>query len=245
MLNDDEPTGTILTRRQAVALLGTAGLTVLGARYASGQPFRRKHAGAVGSVCVVRPQQTEGPYFVDEKLHRADIRNDPSDGKLTPGTPLDLAFNVSRVVNGQCIALAGAVVDIWQCDNAGVYSDVRDPQFDTRGKKFLRGYQVTDARGMARFVTIYPGWYQGRAVHIHFKVRSAPNVSPGFEFTSQVYFDEALTDVVHAAAPYQKTGTRTRNERDGIFRREGGTALLLDVARKGDGYTSVFNVAVA
>jgi protocatechuate 3,4-dioxygenase beta subunit len=197
-------------------------------------------------ACVVRPEQTEGPYFVDELLHRADIRSDPTNGALSAGTPLELAFNVSRVVNGQCTPLAGAHVDVWQCDAGGAYSDVRDRSFATIGKKFLRGYQVTDTDGVARFTTIYPGWYQGRAVHVHFKIRSAPSARSGFEFTSQLYFDEATTDEVHARAPYDAKGQRsTRNERDGIFRRQGGERLMLDVVRKAEGYSGTFAVAVA
>ena len=124
-------------------------------------------------ACVVRPQQTEGPYFVDARLLRADIRSEPSGGPVIEGVPVRLAFQVSRIAGNGCTPLAGAVVDLWQCDAQGRYSDVRDSMADTRGLKFLRGYQVTEADGAARFVTIYPGWYPGRTVHIHFKIRTA------------------------------------------------------------------------
>ena len=247
MQNDDDTVGQVLSRREAVTLIGASGLALLGARYLRAQGS----APAVGrgaqlAACVVRPRQTEGPYFVDEKLHRSDIRSDPADGSIRPGAPLALTLNVSRVVNGACVPVTGAYVDLWQCDHAGVYSDVTDAQFNTRGKKFLRGYQVTDAKGAASFLTIYPGWYRGRAVHIHFKVRSAPSVTPGYEFTSQLYFDDALTAAVHAKQPYAALGAgRIPNERDGIFRREGGRSLLVDVAAKGDGYTGSFNLALS
>ena len=249
MLNDDDPVGRVLSRREAITLLGASGLTLLGVRHLGAQNPRRMTLSANGgqvAACVVRPEQTEGPYFVDEKLHRVDIRSDPSDGSVSAGTPLELRLNVSRIVNGRCVPVPGAHVDIWQCDHAGVYSDVRDPRFDSTGRKFLRGYQVTDAAGAVVFTTIYPGWYQGRAVHIHFKVRSAPSAGRGFEFTSQLYFDEAMTDVVHAKEPYASRGQRTvRNNRDGIFRRQGGHSLILDVQPKADGYTGTFNVAIA
>jgi protocatechuate 3,4-dioxygenase beta subunit len=239
MRNDDAPIGYLLTRREAVMVLGAAGFTLL----TPGRGAARGH----GSPCVVRPQQTEGPYFVDEKLDRADIRLDPSNGIVKPGTPLDLTFNVSRLAAAACVPLAGVVVDVWHCDALGVYSDVQDPGFNTVGQKFLRGFQVTDALGRARFTTIYPGWYPGRAMHIHFKLRSSPAATPGFEFTSQVYFDEATNDKLLTRQPYAgKPGVerRTRNTQDGIFRR-GGEQLLLAPTPTTEGYAAVFDVALS
>ncbi len=226
MQNDDHTTGQVLTRREAVALLAVAGCSLLAGRSpASGQP-----------ACVVRPEQTEGPLFVDERLKRSDLRTDPANGKVMPGVPLDLTLAVSRLTAGGCAPLAGVLADVWHCDHLGVYSDAED--------KFLRGYQVTDARGRARFKTIYPGWYPGRTVHIHFKLRSAPTVRPGFDFTSQLYFDDALTDQVYARAPYAARGARrVRNNRDGIYR-HGGSQLLLSLAPSGPGYAGTFEVAL-
>jgi len=194
---------------------------------------------AVGAsrACIVRPRQTEGPYFVDERLNRSDLRSDPTTGAMRPGVPLRIAFELSRVERGECRPLPGALVDVWHCDALGVYSDVLDGsgRFDTRGQKFLRGHQRSDERGRAGFTTIYPGWYAGRAVHVHFKVRA-----PDFEFTSQLYFDDALTDTVHGIAPYASRGAgRVRNERDGLFR-GGGRELLLPLQREGDGYAGSF-----
>jgi protocatechuate 3,4-dioxygenase beta subunit len=235
---DDLQVGHLLTRREALALLGAGGLLWLTGSSSESSATPRP-AG-----CIVRPQQTEGPYFVDERLNRSDIRADPSDGTVKPGTPLQLAFNVSRIASGACAALAGAYVDIWHCDHEGVYSDVQDPGFDSVGRKFLRGYQVTDENGVARFTTIYPGWYQGRTVHIHFKIRSDPGVSPGFDFTSQVYFDDALTDRVFAEPPYAARGPRdARNADDEIFGSE-GSQLLLAPVRQGAGYSAAFDVAL-
>jgi protocatechuate 3,4-dioxygenase beta subunit len=241
MDRDDRPRGTVLSRREALALLGAAGVTVL----AGPRPVRGQ-SGTRQSPCVVRPEQTEGPYFVDERLHRMDLRADPTDGSVAPGVPLELSLVVSRLAEAQCRPLAGIQVDVWHCDHRGVYSDVRDPSFDTTGKRFLRGYQLTDDQGRARFTTIYPGWYRGRTVHIHFKLRSPAAARPGFEFTSQLYFDDALTDRVFAAAPYAERGARsTRNTADGIFRR-GGPDLLLDVRpqERGGGYAGEFHVAL-
>jgi protocatechuate 3,4-dioxygenase beta subunit len=178
-------------------------------------------------------------------LNRVDVRSDPPSSAPKPGARLDLTFNVTQMgANGACTALAGAHVDIWQCDAVGVYSDAKDALFNTIGQKFLRGYQLTDTNGAARFTTIYPGWYPGRAVHIHFKIRTNPKAPAGQEFTSQLYFDEALTDRVHAAPPYASKGKgRTLNEQDGIFKK-GGRQLVLAVSEKSGGYAGAFNVAL-
>ncbi len=195
-------------------------------------------------ACVVKPQQTEGPYFVDERLNRSDIRSNPSDNAIKAGVPLRLTLRLSKINDSACIPLSGAMVDLWHCDALGVYSDVADRSFNTVGQKFLRGYQITDTNGQAEFVTIYPGWYPGRTVHIHFKVRAESPAQDTYEFTSQFYFDDALTDQVHAIAPYATKGQRTqRNDQDGIYR-EGGEQLQLQLAKAGDGYEGTFEMGV-
>lgn len=238
---DDLPIGRVLTRRETLVLLGSTGaLVVLGCSRSSSST----KLGAVSSSCVVRPQVTEGPYYVDEKLNRSDIRADPSDGTMRPGAPLALTFNVSQITSAACTPLAGAIVDVWHCDALGVYSDVTDPRFDTVGKKFLRGYQVTDANGVARFSTIYPGWYPGRTVHIHFKVRSPASSATAYEFTSQLYFDDSFTDQVYTRQPYAARGQRTLlNSGDRIYQL-GGSQLVLNVTPAGDGYAAIFNIAL-
>jgi protocatechuate 3,4-dioxygenase beta subunit len=239
----------LLNRREMLALLGTGTAAVfLGCRRArrSREPTvllaspAAADAAAIPS-CVVRPEQTEGPYFIDEKLNRSDIRSDPSDGLVRPGAPLRLAFHVSRVSSASCSPLSGAIVDVWQCDALGVYSDVRDLNagFDTRGKKFLRGYQITDANGIAEFLTIYPGWYEGRAVHIHFKIRNGAE-----EFISQLYFDETITEQVHKQSPYNGKGYRTTtNDRDFGFRR-GGKQLIPTLTKDVSGYAAKFEIGL-
>ena len=250
--SDDEPVGRVLTRREILALLGATGVLWLarcsgaapGSAVADGPRGTGETGERIGSGCVARPQMTAGPYFVDGALERSDIRLDPATGEVSAGTPLELAFRVSRIAENACVPLMGAIVDVWQCDALGVYSDVADPFFDTRGRKFLRGWQATDAQGLARFTSVYPGWYQGRAVHVHFKVRSAPDADPGFEFTSQLFFDDALTDRVHAGDPYRERGPRNRrNEEDGIFRRGGGE-LVLALEPSGAGYAGLFELGL-
>ncbi|MBB3232570.1 intradiol ring-cleavage dioxygenase [Halomonas stenophila] len=236
-----------LSRRQMLRCAGVAAVASLWGR-AGGVTAAAGDTGGAALVCVARPRQTEGPYFVDTRLERSDLRSDPTDGTRKPGVPVVLAFHVSRFDDDACTPLAGAVVDLWQCDALGVYSGVQDfaGRFDTREQRFLRGYQVTDSRGMARFTTLYPGWYSGRAVHIHFKIRTDPEADLGLEFTSQLYFDDALTDRVHQQPPYAERGPRNvRNDADGIYRRSGGDELVLDLTESGEGYRGDFQIALA
>lgn len=251
--NDDLPVGRVLTRRQVVALLGALGasdtLALLGCSGDRQTTVAAARSGqntpAAGhSPCVVRPELTEGPYYLDDELNRSDIRANTADGAARPGAPLLLNFNVARLADGACSPLSGAQIDVWHCDALGVYSGVTDPRFDTVGQNFLRGSQVTDAKGTAAFTTIYPGWYEGRAVHIHFKIRSPASASSTLEFTSQLFFDERFTDQIYAEPPYATKGKRTdHNEDDGIFQ-SGGSQLMVAVARKGRGYGAAFDIAL-
>jgi protocatechuate 3,4-dioxygenase beta subunit len=239
---DDIPIGRVLTRREAVALLGATGtLLLLGSAPSSrGSPARKP-----SYPCVVRPASTEGPYYVDEKLNRSDIRSDPSDGTVKQGALLALTLNVSSIARGSCVPLEGAIVDIWHCDAEGVYSDAVDRTFDTTGKKFLRGYQVADKDGMAKFITIYPGWYPGRTVHIHYKIRSPESAKSPYEFTGQMYFYEGTSDRVYAKAPYAARGKRSvSNVTDRIYNHDGGRQSMLAVTPSRDGYAGTFDVAL-
>jgi len=156
MEHDDRPIGRLLSRRTALALLGATGGALLTSSF-SGEA-QSEVSGVVSPSCVVRPEQEDGPYFIDEQLNRSDIRSDPTNGTTKPGVRLALTMAVYRVDGGSCKPIPGALVDLWQCDATGTYSDVHDPRFNTLGQKFLRGFQRTDATGTARFVTIYPGW---------------------------------------------------------------------------------------
>jgi protocatechuate 3,4-dioxygenase beta subunit len=234
----NHPPALLLSRRQALRwFCGTAAWVL-----ASSVLARR--TAATGQVsCLFRPEQTEGPYFVDEDLRRSDIRSDPTTGEITPGVPLALTVALSRFDQGRCLPLPGAQVDLWHCNALGIYSDVRDPGFDTTGRKFLRGYQLTDANGEARFLTIYPGWYAGRTVHIHIKIRAAA-AKRTIEFTSQMYFEDSLSDRIHAGPPYATKGKRSgRNQDDRIFRR-GGEHLMLAPTPTVDGYAATFAAGV-
>jgi protocatechuate 3,4-dioxygenase beta subunit len=132
---------------------------------------------------------------------------------------------------------------VWHCDSTGTYSDVSGSS-----RKFLRGYQITDVNGVAAFTTIYPGWYGGRAVHIHFKLRLYAGSSKTYEFTSQFFFDDTFSDSVYIQAPYSTRGSRnTRNADDGIYNSLSANdkaALTLQTSRTADGYTGVINLGV-
>jgi len=195
------------------------------------------------ATCVLTAALTEGPYFVDEKLNRSDIRTDPTTGVVSAGIPLSLTFNVSRVANSACTPLTGAYLDVWHCDAAGVYSDVSGST-----RQFLRGYQITDVNGVAAFSTIYPGWYSGRAVHIHFKLRLFAGATTTYEFTSHFFFADTLTDSVYPQSPYSsRPGRDTRNANDGNHNSLSTTdkaGLTLQTSKTSDGYAGVINLGV-
>ena len=234
-LSDDRPVGRLLGRREALVLLAASGLTLLA------RPRVAQAATGALPSCVARPQQTSGPFFVEEALDRSDIRSDPASGAASPGVPLRLTFRVSRLDGSGCAPLSGATVHVWQCDASGRYSDIREWGGSTAGQKFLRGYQTTDIAGMTAFTTIYPGWYEGRAVHVHFKIRTASKR----EFTSQLYFDDALSDRVFANAAYPPgaAARRMRNDRDGLFRTN-GKQLLLDAREEAEGVVATFDIGL-
>jgi protocatechuate 3,4-dioxygenase beta subunit len=227
-------------RGRRAAMRKLAGSVVLVAGRALAQ---RDAFGGAAPACVLTPRQTEGPYFVDERLERADIRSDPSNGTLRSGVPLALVMRIAALSGGRCEPVTGAIVDVWHCDAAGVYSDVDDASLRTKGTAFLRGYQLTDAHGQVRFTTIYPGAYRGRAVHIHYKVRTNRG-DRATEFTSQLYFDDRLTDRVHERPPYAGPASgRTRNGDDALFR-AGGRSLIVDARQDGEGYAAAYDVGV-
>ncbi len=202
--------------------------------------------------CVTAPSMTEGPYFVDEMLKRADIRLDPSDNSVKPGLPLQLTINVFKVDGVSCTPLKDVQVDIWHCDATGLYSD--EAANNTVGKKFLRGYQLTDEKGVVSFTTVVPGWYSGRTVHIHMKVRTfSADGTQSYAFNSQLFFDDTLMDQIFTQAPYSGRGKRdTTNKTDNIYKGDTigadahdlGETMLLKLVKDGDGYKAQISVGV-
>ena len=228
----------VLSRRGALAKLGGLAVVALGGgALAAHELLEPEEAGAAGKgpaavasglvSCVLAPEQTEGPYYVED----AAIRRNVTDGR--PGVPLALRLAVVNVAN--CRPIKGAAVEIWHCDAGGVYSGVQG-----NSEMFMRGVQRTDAKGLALFRAIYPGWYQGRTVHIHTMVHLGGNVV----HTGQLYFPDAVTDVVYRRNPYsQRPNRNPRNAGDGIYR-NGGKRSTLRLARNGDAYTGSITMGV-
>ncbi len=214
------------TRRRMVATLGALGAAPLALR---DWPFAMAAAAPLPAAsCVLSPAMTDGPFFVDARLHRSDLTAGTTRAGVVKGSPLLLNIDLAAVQPAGCQPVAGAHVDVWHADAGGDYSDVANGAgpSSTQGQMFLRGYQISDANGHVTFRTIYPGWYPGRTIHIHVKVRqfnAAGNTTS--EFSTQLYFDDSASDAVMALSPYNARGPRNvRNARDFIF---GNSAVAL------------------
>jgi protocatechuate 3,4-dioxygenase beta subunit len=220
-----------ITRRGSLAKLG--GLVVAaagGGSLLAGPAEGGNKAIETGAVqCVLTPELTEGPYYIDGEKVRRDIR----DGH--PGTHLTLRLTVLNA--STCKPLKGAAVDIWHADAAGVYSGFGA---GAASRTFMRGVQRTDKNGLAVFTTVYPGWYQGRAVHVHVKVHVGGNVV----HTGQLFFSDTLTEQVYKAKPYAARGNPdVTNANDSIFV-NGGKRSLLSVKKSGTGYVGSIAMGV-
>jgi protocatechuate 3,4-dioxygenase beta subunit len=233
-----------LTRRQVVGAAGTTGVALLfgGLVRGTGGALDPDVAEAA-ATCVMTPAKTEGPYFVDERLNRSDVRSDPTTGDVQDGVKLTLKLSVFNADN-DCAPVQSAQVDIWHANAAGKYSD--ESANGTSGEKWLRGYQLTDADGAVTFTTIYPGWYSGRAVHIHFKVRIYDGTSETHEFTSQLFFTDQMNATVFAQAPYSsRPSPDTTDATDNIYGTDGASLLLAPTADGSGGYVADFSVGIS
>lgn len=253
MDHDDATVGTILSRRDALALAARAGSFMAFGGMLLRDADAVYQARAQNEVrLVASPAMTEGPFFVDEKLNRSDLIGDTTRAAVKNGAPLALSIRLYKLAGGKFSPLRGAMVDVWHCDAKGVYSDENHPMNheNTAGQKWLRGYQVSNEDGLVRFSTIVPGWYPGRTAHVHFKVRQTLDERTK-EFTSQLFFDDAAVDEVYAREPYlpHRAG-EPRNASDGIFRERqvdgssAGEQLLLDMKKAAKGYRVEFAVAL-
>jgi protocatechuate 3,4-dioxygenase beta subunit len=177
--------------------------------------------------CLLQKEVTEGPYYLDLDLVRRNIKGDRK------GTPLSLRFTV--VDASTCSRLENANVEVWHADASGAYSGVSG-----NGGNYLRGVQRTNAGGVARFETIFPGWYRGRTPHIHMKVF----VSGNEVHTGQVFFRPAVTKTVYSSGVYKSRGQQdTSNSADMIYR-EAGARALCPLTRKGSGYSGTMTIGV-
>jgi protocatechuate 3,4-dioxygenase beta subunit len=218
----------LLRRREAVLTLAGLGLTgALGARASGvlGTP-----GAEAAAACVLSPEVTEGPYWIDNNLTRRDI----TEGR--PGLPLELVLAVQDAKT--CTAIKGADVELWHCDAVGVYSGYESGSpggrhaAPTDSDRYLRGHQKAGADGRVRFLTIYPGWYRGRTPHIHLKV----HVGGSVVHTGQLFFSEKTTGAVYRHAPYKSHGQPdTSHAEDMIYAQAGRSRATLKLARRSTG----------
>ena len=223
-----------LTRRGLMAASAMAGAYVLlgcGDDEKSSSPTSTAATSTSTSTervdCVLAPEQTEGPYYIDNDLIRRDITG----GK--EGVPLELRLQVLQA--SSCEPIENATVEVWHCDALGSYSGVNG-----QGGNFLRGGQRSAKNGEATFRTIYPGWYQGRTTHIHVKV----HVGGDEVHTGQLYFDDSANATVYKRAPYDSRGAPdTTNASDGIYQ-QGGQESTVALTRTRSGYVGRLSLGV-
>jgi len=239
-----------LDRRQALVVIGGLGAAVVATACGSDKPATTgagqaastslpTTAGA-GASCALAPEVTQGPYFLTDHPEASNLVGDRK------GVPLALLLTVQ---NTACKPISGAKVDIWHCDAAGEYAGISGgagaggppPRgaaggdvAATRGnaKMWLQGYQTAGSDGTVKFDTIYPGWYMGRAVHIHMKVF----VGGSAVHTGQLFFPDDLSATLFKNSPY-RGNPDTLNSRDGIFA-SAGSAALVTPTPSGAGYSA-------
>jgi len=258
----------------SAAAAGGASGAASGAAGASATPAAGAMASSTGGAaaaatstdlsslaCILSPDMTEGPFFIEEKMNRGDLVMGETEKSIVMATPLALTIGVYKVDGMTCTPLPGLQVDIWHADALGIYSDVASgfvQATDTRGKKFLRGYQVTNESGLVQFATIYPGWYMSRTIHIHFKIRM-PMGSSAYDFTSQMFFDEKISEEVLATGPYATApgnravfndddhifqGTPTNGQKPPAGQKAPGMDTMVSLSKMASGYTGLLKIGL-
>ena len=253
-MHDDDrpaPTSRRIGRREALTTLGGLGLSgALGASGALGGLSWTDTADGA-ATCVLSPEVTEGPYWIQNGITRRDIRGS------RPGLPLEIVFTVQDART--CEPIRNADVEIWHCDAGGVYSGFErasqggpggggppgGAQEPTDSKRYLRGHGRSDSAGRVRFLTIFPGWYRGRTPHIHLKVHVGGDVV----HTGQVFFNERTTAAVYRQSPYRSHGQPdTSHAEDSIYAEAGRSRAVLRLRRRGRakrGYRGAITLGVA
>ena len=223
-----------VNRREALTYLGAAGAALAvgcGGDSPTAATGGDSATTSTNAACATTPNETAGPFPSVTDMFRSDIRENK------PGTALVLTISVVNVSNA-CAPVSGASVEIWQCDATGNYS-----QYGTQaGQTYLRGIQTTNAGGEVTFTTIYPGWYQGRATHIHAEV----TIGGVSRKVTQIAFPESVNNTVYGSGVYASRGSNpTSNARDGIFADSLAAELVTPTGDPGGGYRARFQIALA
>ncbi len=237
--SDDQTIGRVLSRREILARLGGIGAAlVIGTSFtdilneATSEAPDPVHAPTtIGSavIGVVEPQAINGPFRIERALQRSDI----TDGRHKEGVLLHLGIKLFDVSSGMGYPLEGAQIEMWHADPNGLEGN-------------LHGAQLTDAEGAALFTTLYPGWTAGRAVHLHFRIRTHPTHTFGYEMQSQFFFDETVTTKIYSQPPYRARGlSDVTNDDDSVFQASGGLLTLLPAPdNRHGGYTAMIEIGL-
>ncbi|MET9082222.1 intradiol ring-cleavage dioxygenase [Streptomyces sp. NPDC004237] len=251
MTDTSEGARSVGRRTVLVATGTTAAALAVGAAVSTEAPAAAAapdlQPAAAAAVCTLTEEMTEGPYYLDGALVRADV----TEGKA--GIALKLALTV---VNSACTVIPNALVEIWHCDALGEYSGYvgNNGHNEADDGTFLRGGVLTNSSGVANITTIYPGWYRGRCVHIHVKVHTGVTLTSDGSFTGgstlhtgQLFINETITTAVAAVSPYStNTVTRTTLSQDGIYDDGGASSGLMTVTGSTSaGYTGTLTLGVS
>lgn len=256
-----------LTRREAVKAAGRACAAYLALPAVADLIASPATAIAASSCAKLTPELTEGPYWVNTMLRRSDVRANTNGGSQQAGVPLDLYINVLDTSNG-CKPLDGVAVDIWHASAHGVYSDessqaagggTSSTAGNTSADNWLRGYQITGndrglrtspGAGQVSFRTIWPGWYTGRAIHIHVRVRNLSASGTTIAgYTTQIFFSDTDNErVLTGARPYNRRSPRTdptTDENDTVLTSaDHSTNVVAVMGSIHNGFSATFNIAL-
>lgn len=199
-------------------------------------------SGSTNTTCASTPSETEGPFPTKSpsSLVLQDIRSDRA------GLPMVINIAIQNK-NASCAGLAGAFVDIWHCDKDGYYSEYGGTGMQSANftsVHFLRGRQTTNASGLVSFQSIFPGWYSGRAPHIHVHIYDASGKSL---LVTQIAFPTDVCDTVYTTATnfYTRGKQDTSNARDNVFSDSIATEMSVVTGSVSDGYTLTHNIVVS
>jgi protocatechuate 3,4-dioxygenase beta subunit len=235
-----------LDRRAAVRLLGLGAVGVLAS--CGEDSTNSPTTPTLSSSCGTTLEGEEGPFFVNDSgsgYERTNVVANLGGSNVQAGAALALSITVLDTKNS-CRPLQGVQVDIWSCNAFGVYSG--ESSQGTTNESWLRGYQLTDNSGKVLFNTIVPGWYAGRATHVHLRLRSIyDGAASGGTNTTQLFFDQTVINNIHASVPpYSTRGINpTPNASDRVFsQQERGTNVLSLTGSAGAGYSAAITLYV-